>query len=331
MSKLFTKTSDQGNKLYFFTRVEYGIDIKKLKKDFSDKEEKLEGIGIYDIKDIMEIDGDDIYIVCDKEETIEDDEAAEIIPPGFYNVGRSNSFGEYLIESDPSIGDKYIELGGVFDTIQTTIQRFYDKEETYRELDMLHKMGILLYGPPGNGKSMLIRELVKSHIKDSVVIFIDDEFPKQLIGNLKNFPANYIFVFEEMTHILEQHGGLAKLLLFLDGEYSLDKQLVLATTNYPEALPENLASRPSRFDKVIEVGNPDDETRREYLKTMIEGDVEEIVEMTQDMSIAYLKEIVISSKVSGEDIKKVINENRLRIKTVQKNFAPSSEKKIGLF
>ena len=246
-----------------------------------------------------------------------------VIDPGFYEAAYSDNAGWFLSEIDSSVGDH-------LDKMSDPIDKFYEKKEVYKDLGMNHKMGVLCYGPPGNGKTMLIRELIKKHIKTRVVIFIDDKLPIGLIKHLKNFDQEYIFILEELTQNLGNDREIAKFLLFLDGENTLNQQLVIATTNYPEHLPPNLANRPGRFDKLIPINDPDRDTRKLYMESIIGTVSEDILDKTDGMSIAYLKEIIISSKINETSLLEEIKVNTERIALIERSFVKPPQNKFGL-
>jgi len=256
---------------------------------------------------------------------IDSSKEVDVIDNGFYNIGYTDDVGYFLYEQNVSTGDKYIELGQHLDKIKDSVSSFRDNKSIYDENGLKYKKGILLYGPAGNGKTQNLREIVKNYISNSVIIFVDTQFPQSLIKNLKNFKSNYIFIFEEFTQLLTGEDQIAKLLLFLDGELSLDNQLVLATTNYPEALPANLVSRPGRFDDLIEIGDPDKETRKMYLEGLGVEVTEQLLNDTNKFSIAYLREVFLSSKLSGLKIEEQIKINKDRMKLVKKQFDTNVE------
>jgi len=328
---LYIQKSTQGQKLYFFGQRQTEMHLATIKADKSNKDEILEKIGSpYNIDEFGIAPNGDLEIVYDISTTSVGENTTTEIPNGFYNVGFSQEMGYYLIESECSMGDKYLDIGGTLDCMYDVIDKFYEKEQVYLDMDLKHKMGCLFYGPPGNGKTMALRETIKKYNDKAVIIFVDDGFPKGLVKNLKYYDHNYIFIFEELTQILYDSSELGKMLLFLDGELSLDKQLVLATTNYPESLPANLASRPGRFDKIIEVGDPEKDIRKKYLELLTKAEVdEEIIDLTEGMSIAYLKEVIISSVINEMDLKEAIKQNKARIKLVEEAFAPP-RKALGL-
>lgn len=259
----------------------------------------------------------------------ESDKVVTAIDNGFYNLGYSDNYGWFLYEEEISTGDNFIELGNHLKEIRESITTFYDRKNVYEECGLKHKKGVLLYGPPGTGKSTILREFTKQYKDDAVIIFVDTSFPTGLIKNLKNFKQNYIFIFEEFTQLMTSEDTISKLLLFLDGELSLDNQLVLATTNYPEHLPENLVSRPGRFDDLIHFDDPDAETRKIYLESLGETVDDELIRNTKGFSLAYLREIFLSSKIHNKSLMEMIEANKRRKKLVKKNFASSTES-IGL-
>jgi len=328
---LYIKKNSQNKNMYFFSRLSSkltSIHFKKEEKEQLDKFLK-EINSSHSIKRNWTDSDGGITMVYEMDELDDKALTCKGVPNGFYSVGYSQSTGYFLVESDQSSGDKYLKIDSGANALQDSVDKFYDNEDIYREMELKHKLGVLCYGPPGNSKTMNIREVIKNYKDKAVIVFIDDEFPKGLIKNLKHYDHNYIFIFEELTQLMSDPRDMANVLLFLDGEFSLDKQLTIATTNYPEHLPANLASRPGRFDKLIEVADPKASVRRSYLEQLTKEEIsDEIVKLTDGMSIAYLREIVISSRINKIELTEAIKENKKRIKLVETAFAPE-RKSLG--
>ena len=82
----------------------------------------------------------------------------------------------------------------------------------------------------------------------------------------------------------------------------LENIVYLATTNYPEQLEDRIINRPSRFDRRYEIGLPSYEVRLEYIKKKVLDDnidVEKWAKDTDDLSIAHIKELILSVLVYG--------------------------------
>lgn len=80
----------------------------------------------------------------------------DVLPGGIYNhesYDESNHLPERLEPFDLR-GDKFLELGGMHSTVLEAINSFLSSEQIYRESGGLYKTGILMYGPPGEGKCL---------------------------------------------------------------------------------------------------------------------------------------------------------------------------------
>lgn len=232
-------------------------------------------------------------------------EAVEKIPPGAYRYDPNldTSIREGLVQHKIR-EDEYLELEGPFQEVIKDINDFNNNKDYHKEIKALHKMGILLYGPGGTGKSVCIRHAIKETIKDedALIIFISGNLPSSRFLSMMRDTLNdrlKVFVFEELTTALHSHGSTEKILNFLDGENSLDNKIVLATTNYPENLPENIVNRPSRFDKIYEFDRPSTTSRERLLNHYLlrEPEPEELIK-TDNMTVAEIKEIVSLMKIS---------------------------------
>lgn len=139
--------------------------------------------------------------------------------------------------------------------LQNVVRDFFtNKVESGRK----DKMGALLYGPPGNGKSTEVMQLFEICEELKLRIFIlDVEISIGVMNEVKSLlnGQNNVFVLEEITERFSKR-GLEELLSFLDGENSWTNSITIATTNYPDQFPPNLVDRPGRFETFIEYTNP---------------------------------------------------------------------------
>ena len=234
--------------------------------------------------------GANLLVEHDAENTSE--EPVEL-PGGVYSYERPNHAIPARLEPMEVRKDSYHRLPGAYDYLTADIDHFLRGESIYRELGLQYRRGILLYGPPGNGKTSLIREVLRAQISGGAVVIFMDRIPQRhfirvlqatLSSRLK------VIIFEELAAALK-NSDLDHALAFLDGEISLDRCLILATTNYPERLPGNIVDRPSRFDRLYRISDPSEECRKILLECYLRRSVETSeVQATKGLSAAGLRE-----------------------------------------
>lgn len=137
-------------------------------------------------------------------------------------------------------------------------------EEFYRERGIPYKLGILLYGEPGTGKSSLIHAIASELNKDVIVLtagaILNGKLNKY---NMVCCDTPPIIVIEEIDTIVNSRQNkelgekekviLSELLNFLDGPSSPDSCVIIATTNHIEKLDPAII-RSGRFDIKIQMG-----------------------------------------------------------------------------
>lgn len=261
-------------------------------------------------------------------------EEIDQLPPGFYrHLEASSSLPERLMPTELRT-DGSIVLGGASSTVGNDIRNFLENEQVYRDMQSIYKFGALLYGSPGTGKSIRLRQIVKESIpEDSICIFIDSTLPgNTFLERIKQTLADRlkVFILEELCTELSGY-KIAWLLNFLDGEQSLDRTIILGTTNYPEKLPGNLVDRPSRFDKLYKFENPDGEDRLKLLGYFIKDKVTpEMVKITEGLSVAQLKEAALSMIIREVSLEKAVKELKDRTSLCKSGtFAKSSFQGVG--
>lgn len=169
---------------------------------------------------------------------------------------------------------------------------------------------MILYGPPGTGKTMLAlkiaMDIVESHNGICVKCSNADSFT-----NWAKFAPVYreISPDQPVVLLLEEFDKFEPwvfptVLESLDGSSSIDNIVVIATCNEIEKLPSTLKDRPGRIDRIWFVGVPQANDRRIYIEHFNHSwnttfDVESLVNLTKDLSIAHLKEVLISATIMG--------------------------------
>lgn len=233
-------------------------------------------------------------------------EEAVVVPGGVYGFESSDHAAPHRLAPMEIRQDSYLRLPEIHDKVTTDIRCFLEGESVYQQLGAQFRRGILLYGPPGNGKTSLIREIIRTQIpQDSLVVFMDRIPPHHFIQVMQTTFSRRlkVIVFEELAATLK-NSNLDHVLAFLDGEMSLNRCLILATTNYPERLPGNIVDRPSRFDKLYRIPDPNEEGRRILLEHFLGRTIDDSeVEMTKGLSTAGMREVCLLVRLKGMSLK----------------------------
>ena len=208
--------------------------------------------------------------------------------------------------------DDLILPGTLKQDILADLTQFFRSRELYESLGVAWKRGLLLTGPPGNGKTFLIRTVVGQIGKPCLYVksFKSERLTEETnIGRIFSQArrvAPCVLVLEDLDALVTGENR-SFLLNELDGFASNTGILTLATTNHPDRLDPALVDRPSRFDRTYQFPLPDPLSRRVFLDRWLsqisgghgdrvgETNRAELVDATEGFSFAYLKELFLSS------------------------------------
>jgi hypothetical protein len=241
--------------------------------------------------------------------------------PGLYEVGIHPMSGLYF-EKMPVATEGIIRLPDTAgDSVIDEIKSFWDKEKLFRDYGLTYKRGIIMYGPPGSGKTCTIKLVSDDVIKRGgiVVKFSDAEVTSRGLRVFREVQPETpcVVLMEDLDSIL-RYSPESSVINLLDGVDKIDKVVFLATTNYPEQLGERVINRPSRFDRRYFIGPPNEKSRKIYFEHLLsqgskssggksEIDLGKWVKDTEGMSIAHLKELFVACIILGTDYKEAID------------------------
>ncbi len=188
--------------------------------------------------------------------------------------------------------------------------------------------GILLYGPPGCGKTLLARAVATESEANFITIKGPEVFSKWVGESEKairevfrkaRMSSPAVIFFDEFDSLVPGRGMgyadsgvtervISQLLTEMDGIISLEDVVIVAATNRPDILDPAIL-RPGRFDRLIYVPEPEQESRLEIFKIYTKD-----MPLTKDVNLSQLA--LMTKKYSGADIEAVCREaglNALRI------------------
>jgi hypothetical protein len=189
--------------------------------------------------------------------------------------------------------------------IRGSVEDFLNNEKLYKDHHIPWKRGILFYGEPGCGKSSLIKTIIancdiKPVTVNSSTQTNDDTISEAFAYAQEQGPS--LLYLEDLDTLLSGHVTVSHFLNLLDGVYTRNGILVIATANVIHRLKMAVTDRPSRFDRKIEIPLPTVEMSIKYLKNwfgkfLTTKEYSIIAKQTYDMkfSYAYLKELYITS------------------------------------
>jgi hypothetical protein len=241
-------------------------------------------------------------------------ETAQSLPAGFYSADYGID-GPYFERKEVETRDLLRFEDSAGDLIISETELFWKLAEKYEAMGEAHKRGYLLYGPPGSGKTCITAFLMHDFIAQGNLVFEYDNALPELITALRQVPAEkdrkIMILLEDLDNWMSGGNAEHKLLQFLDGSIQHKNTLIVATTNYPEELAERIINRPSRFDRVMEIGMPSSKMRLEYIKAKsikmrTEAEMQVLVEDSEGFSIAHLKELLIALDIFGGDYNEIL-------------------------
>jgi len=167
------------------------------------------------------------------------------VPAGVYKLSWSQSLGTHLVKQKTVLSDELLDLPiKEIREIVSDIEQFWDPvtKAKFRKYDMTYKRGIIVWGPPGNGKSMMMQLVIKNLIRrDGVILTLDTvEAVQYFIGFANTFrrvepERPLVVVLEDIDNVIEAGSSvLSALMNILDGVNQIDNVVYMATTNYPE-------------------------------------------------------------------------------------------------
>ncbi len=137
------------------------------------------------------------------------------------------------------------------------------------------KRGLLLSGPPGDGKSSAIECFVNEIAGEATIIIVEAVDHIRSIYHLAQMLAPTVVILEDLDLITKNrqniYGSYGKddvtgeLLQVLSGGSAYADVVTVATTNHPEAIDDALAKRAGRFDAHVRMGYPDDADKQRIL------------------------------------------------------------------
>ncbi len=225
------------------------------------------------------------------------------------------------------------EVGGlkqVKQELMESVEWPLKKPEVFKKMGIKPPRGILLYGPPGCGKTLLARAVATESEANFISIKGPEIFSKWVGESEKAIREIFrkgrtaspaIIFFDELDAIVPKRGlgyadsgaserVISQLLTEIDGIENLQNVLVIAATNRPDIL-DPAVLRPGRFDRLIYVPSPDFDSLKEIFKIHARSmplsrdvDLDELARKAQGYSGADIEAICREAAMNGlrEDI-----------------------------
>ncbi len=284
-----------------------------------------------------------------------------------------NQRGSAIVEILPDSEDPYVksmevierpnvsfdDIGGLSEQIRElkeVVELPLTHPEIFEEVGIEPPKGVLLYGPPGCGKTLLAKAVARE-AGATFISIVGSELVQKFIGEgarivrevfqLARKKAPSIVFIDEIDAIAarrldvgtsgerEVQRTLMQLLAELDGFKPLDKVKVIAATNRIDILDPAIL-RPGRFDRLIEVPLPDYRGRIEIfmvhtrrMKLADDVNIEELARITDGATGAEIKAICTEAGYNAIRANRRFVTMEDFVKAVKKIMSKKAIRKLG--
>lgn len=265
----------------------------------------------------------------------------------------SDDFREALKEVRPSalrevqvqIPDvSWDDVGGLDelkDELREAVEWPIKHKEAYDYVNVETPKGVLLHGPPGTGKTLIAKALAKMTESNFISIKGPELLSKwvgesekgvrEIFRKARQAAPCIIFLDEIDSLVPRRSSGnsdshvteniVSQILTEIDGLEELHNVLIIGATNRLDIVDEALL-RPGRFDRIIEVGNPDSKGRKHIFeihtkKKPLEShvDIKKLVEVTDGFSGAEIA--AITNRAALVALKRYVSGKSQNIKEIK--------------
>jgi transitional endoplasmic reticulum ATPase len=218
------------------------------------------------------------------------------------------------------------DIGGLDEVKQELIEAVewpIKNPEMFTKLGIKPPKGILLYGPPGCGKTLLARAVATESEANFISIKGPEVFSKWVGESEKairevfrkaRMAAPSVVFFDEIDSLVPRRGlgyadsgvserVISQLLTEMDGIVALEDIVVIAATNRPDIV-DPAVLRPGRFDRLIYVPEPDEKSRLQIFKIHTKN-----VPLAKDVNLPEL--VTMTKNHSGADIEALCRESAM--------------------
>jgi transitional endoplasmic reticulum ATPase len=258
----------------------------------------------------------------------------ERIPPAVLEkmeVNMDDFVNAYKEVTPTAMREVYIEVstvhwddaGGLDDVkqhLKEAVEWPMKNPEIFTRLGIKPPKGILLYGPPGCGKTLLARAVATESEANFISIKGPEVFSKWVGESEKairevfrkaRMAAPAVVFLDEMDSLAPRRGlgfsdsgvserVISQLLTEMDGITTLEDIVVIAATNRPDMV-DSAVLRPGRFDRLIYVPEPDEKSRVQIFKIYTKD-----MPLNKDVDLNQLA--IVTKYYSGADIESLCRE-----------------------
>ncbi len=286
-----------------------------------------------------------------------------------------NVIGSKLLKRDLFREDYNFEeigIGGLNKELVSVLRRCLStrsyKKSVIQKLGIKHVKGMLLYGPPGGGKTLIARrignmisnkepkvvngpEIMNKFVGESEKN-IRDLFADAIADNDKENSELHVIIFDEIDAICKTRGRntsstgvndsvVNQLLTMIEGYKPLNNIFIIAMTNRKDLLDEALL-RAGRLEVHIEIGLPNKEGREQIFRihtnnmstnSMLDPliNISELAELTENYSGAEIEAVVRNAGARALHEGLITNIKDENIVVMKKHFIAAIDEIIPSF
>ena len=227
------------------------------------------------------------------------------------------------------------------DELREAVEWPIKHKEAYDYVDVEAPKGVLLHGPPGTGKTLIAKALAKMTESNFISIKGPELLSKWVGESEKGVreifrkarqAAPCIIFLDEVDALVPRRGTgssdshvteniVSQILTEIDGLEELHNVLIIGATNRLDIVDEAIL-RPGRFDRIIEVGNPDSKGRKNIFEIHTKKkplanniDLKKLVEVTDGFSGAEIA--AITNRAAIVALKRYVSGKSQNIKEIK--------------